>query len=135
IYSVSQNDWHKPCQCDNCQSIALYEESESGPVIWFVNQIADAVKDEFPDKFIGTLAYQYTRKPCKTLRPRENVVIRLCSIECCFAHDFLSCPQNQDFVEDAKGWAAIAPHLYVWDYVVNFSHYIMPNPNFPVLQP
>lgn len=135
IYSVSQNDWRNPCQCDNCQAIAVREESESGPVIWFVNQIADAVKDEFPDKFIGTLAYQYTRKPCKTLKPRENVVIRLCSIECCFSHDFLTCPQNQEFVEDAQGWAAIAPHLYVWDYVVNFSHYVMPYPNFPVLKP
>lgn len=135
IYSVSQNDWRNPCQCDNCQAIATREESEAGPVIWFVNQIADAVKDEFPDKFIGTLAYQYTRKPCKTLKPRENVVIRLCSIECCFAHDFVSCPENAEFVDDARGWAAIAPHLYVWDYVVNFSHYVMPFPNFPVLQP
>ena len=135
IYSVSQNDWRNPCQCDNCQAIAKREESESGPIIWFVNQIADDIKDEFPDKFIGTLAYQYTRKPCKTLKPRENVVIRLCSIECCFSHDFMSCPQNQEFVADAEGWAAIAPHLYVWDYVVNFSHYTMPYPNFPVLKP
>jgi hypothetical protein len=38
-------------------------------------------------------------------------------------------------VEDLKGWAAISPHLYIWDYVVNFSHYIMPYPNFYVLQP
>jgi hypothetical protein len=62
-------------------------------------------------------------------------VIRLCSIECCFSHDFVTCPKNADFVEDTRGWAAIAPHLYVWDYVVNFSHYVMPFPNFPVLQP
>lgn len=134
IYDVSQNDWHGACQCDNCQAIAKREESESGPVIWFVNQVAEAIEREFPDKFIGTLAYQYTRKPCKTLRPRHNVVVRLCSIECCFAHDFLSCPENESFVRDMKGWAAIAPHLYIWDYVVNFSHYIMPYPNFRVLQ-
>lgn len=135
IYSVSQNDWRNPCQCDACQAIAQREGSESGPLLWFVNQVAAAVEDEFPDKYIGTLAYQYTRKPCKTIHPRDNVVIRLCSIECCFAHDFLSCPQNKSFVEDVENWAAIAPHLYVWDYVVNFSHYIMPYPNFNVLQP
>ncbi len=135
IYSVSQNDWANPCQCPRCQAIAKREESESGPVIWFVNQVAEAVEKEFPDKFIGTLAYQYTRKPCKTLRPRKNVVIRLCSIECCFAHDFIHCPENESFVKDIQGWAAIAPHLYIWDYVVNFSHYVMPYPNFRVLQP
>ncbi|MBI4560208.1 MAG: DUF4838 domain-containing protein [Candidatus Hydrogenedentes bacterium] len=135
IYDVSQNDWANPCQCDKCQAIAQREESESGPVINLVNQIAEAVEKEFPDKFIGTLAYQYTRKPCKTLKPRHNVVVRLCSIECCFSHDFLHCPENESFVRDMEGWAKIAPHLYIWDYVVNFSHYIMPYPNFRVLQP
>lgn len=134
IYSVSQNDWANPCQCDNCQAIAKREGSEAGPLIWFVNRVAEAIEKEFPDKYIGTLAYQYTRKPPKTLRPRHNVVIRLCSIECCFAHDFYSCPENESFVRDIDGWAAIAPHLYIWDYVVNFSHYIMPYPNFYVLQ-
>ncbi|MGH9843533.1 MAG: DUF4838 domain-containing protein [Blastocatellia bacterium] len=135
IYCVSQNDWLNPCQCDHCQAIARREESESGPVIWFVNQVAAAVEKEFPGKFVGTLAYQYTRKPCKTERPRRNVVVRLCSIEACFAHDFLGCPENVSFVRDLQGWARIAPQLYIWDYVVNFSHYLMPYPNFRVLQP
>ena len=134
IYSVSQNDWHNPCQCEKCQAIAKREGSESGPLIWFVNKVAESIEEEFPDKFVGTLAYQYTRKPCKTIRPRHNVVIRLCSIECCFAHDFHNCPENESFVSDLQGWAAISPHLYIWDYVVNFSHYIMPYPNFRVLQ-
>jgi hypothetical protein len=134
IYDVSQNDWHNPCQCDNCQKIAKSFGGESGIIIWFVNQVAEAVDKEFPDKFIGTLAYQYTRKSPINIKPRSNVVVRLCSIECCFSHDFETCPENQSFLADLKGWSAISPHLYIWDYVVNFSHYIMPYPNFGVLQ-
>lgn len=135
IYDVSQNDWYNACQCDQCQAIVKREGSESGIVIWFVNQVADAVKAEFPDKFIGTLAYQYTRKPPIRIRPKENVVVRFCSIECCFSHDFKSCPENQSFMTDLTAWSSLAPHLYIWDYVVNFSHYVMPYPNFNVLQP
>lgn len=135
IYCVSQNDWLNPCQCEHCKAIAEREGSEAGPIIWFVNQVAAAVEKEFPNKYIGTLAYQYTRKPTKTERPRQNVVVRLCSIEACFAHDFLNCPENASFVQDLQGWARIAPQLYIWDYVVNFSHYIMPFPNFRALQP
>ncbi|MFZ1289457.1 MAG: DUF4838 domain-containing protein [Melioribacteraceae bacterium] len=134
IYSVSQNDWRNPCQCENCQAIVIKEESESGVVVWFVNQVADNIKDEFPDKYVGTLAYQYTRNAPKNIKPKDNVVIRLCSIECCFAHDFKSCPENQEFLTDLKDWAKISPHLYIWDYVVNFSHYILPYPNFNVLK-
>jgi hypothetical protein len=135
IYDVSQNDWYNPCQCEKCQSIVKKEGSESGIIIWFVNQVAEAVEKEFPDKYIGTLAYQYTRKPPENIHPRNNVVVRLCSIECCFAHDFKSCPENKSFLKDLVNWSAIAPHMYIWDYVVNFSHYIMPYPNFKVLQP
>ena len=134
IYSVSQNDWRNPCQCEKCQAIAQKEGSEAGPIIWFVNQVAEAIEKEFPDKFVGTLAYQYTRTPPKTFKPRKNVVVRLCSIECCFSHDFQTCPENQSFLNDLKEWATISPHLYIWDYVVNFTHYIMPYPNFNVLQ-
>ncbi len=134
IYSVSQNDWHGACQCEDCQKIAKREGSEAGPMLYFVNQVADAINEEFSDKFIGTLAYQYTRKAPKTIKPRENVVVRLCSIECCFSHSFYDGPTNQDFLRDLRQWAEIAPHLYIWDYVVNFRHYILPHPNFEVLQ-
>ena len=134
IYDVSQMDWRNPCQCDKCQAIVTKEDSESGPIIWFLNQVAEAVEKEFPDKFIGTLAYQYTRKPPKTLKPRQNTVIRLCPIEACVAHTLDSCPKNKTFMDDMTGWADIAPHLYIWDYVVNFARYIMPYPNINVLQ-
>lgn len=133
IYDVSQNDWANPCQCDNCRALVKQYGGESGIIIWFVNQVADAVKQEFPDKFIGTLAYQYTRSAPRGIVPRDNVVVRLCSIECCVAHDF-HCAKNQSFLTDLKEWSALAPHLYIWDYVVNFNHYLLPLPNFATLQ-
>ena len=101
-----------------------------------VNQVADAVKQEFPDKFVGTFAYQYSRQPPTGIKPRENVVIRLCSIECCFAHPLdAGCPQNEKFMCDLKGWAELAPHLFIWDYIVDYAQYIAPWPNFQVLGP
>lgn len=135
IYDVSQNDYYNPCECDQCQKIVKREGSESGIMIWFVNQVAEEVEKEFPDKLIGTLAYQYTRSAPATIKPRENVVVRFCSIECCFSHDFDTCPENKSFMKDLTTWSKRSPHLYIWDYVVNFAHYLMPYPNFSVLQP
>ena len=134
IYSVSQNDWGGACQCELCQTIVDREGSQSGPIVWFANKIAERIESEFPDRFIGTFAYDYSRKPPKHIRPRENVVIRLCSIECCFAHPFDSCPLNASFMDDIRRWSELAPHLYIWDYVINFHYLIMPFPNFNVLQ-
>jgi hypothetical protein len=134
IYDVSQNDWSGYCTCDQCKAISTAEGSESGLMIWFVNQVAAAIEKEFPDKYIGTLAYVYTRTPPKNIHPRKNVVVRLCSIECCFSHDFHSCAQNASFIKDLEGWGAIAPNMYIWDYAVSFADYLCPFPNFNVLQ-
>ena len=135
IYSMEQNDNQRYCTCDACNALAEQYGGQSGLMIWFVNLVADAVKDEFPDKFIGTFAYQYTRHAPKGIVPRENVVVRLCSIECCLLHGYDGCEQNRTFLDDLKAWGAIAPHLYIWDYVTNFSLYCLPIANWKTLQP
>lgn len=135
LFSVSQNDWDGHCLCDNCMAIEKREESPSGTLIHFVNQVAEQVEKEFPDVWIETLAYQYTRKPPKSIRPRHNVVPRLCTIECDFSLplDKSPYPQNVRFVADIKGWSAITDKLFVWDYTTNFHNYVGPHPNFPAL--
>ena len=85
LISVSQNDWYNNCTCPECRKIDEAEGSNAGSLIWFVNQIAEAIEDEFPDVIIDTLAYQYSRPAPKNIRPRKNVCVRLCSIEACFA--------------------------------------------------
>ena len=92
---------------------------------------------DFPHVRLDTLAYQYTRKPPRTIRPHPNVIIRLCSIECCFAHPLADCDskENRRFAEDIVAWQPIAPRLYIWDYTPNFAHYQQVFPNFDALQP
>jgi len=131
VFSVSQNDTDKHCECDACQALARQEESQIAPVLQLVNRVAEAVEKEFPDKAIETLAYQWTRRPPKQMRPRPNVIIRLCSIECCFAHPLgtCDCPANQAFCRDLEGWSKVSQRLWIWDYVTNFANYLLPFPN------
>ena len=137
VFSVSQNDCDKHCRCPGCQELARREGSQMAPVLQLVNRVAEAAEKEFPDKIVETLAYQWTRQPPKHLRPRPNVVIRLCSIECCFSHPLATCPSvsNQIFRDDMAGWAKAAPRLWVWDYTTDFAYYLMPFPNQRVIGP
>jgi hypothetical protein len=136
LFSVSQNDWHNPCACPSCKAIDDREESHAGTLVAFVNQVAEAVEKEFPNVWIETLAYQYTRKPPKTVRPRSNVVPRLCTIECDFSQplDRSAYAQNKTFVEEIQGWSAMTDKLYIWDYTTNFRTYTGPFPNVLALQ-
>lgn len=134
IVSLSQNDWHGACQCEACLQIENREGTPAGPLLDFVNYVAAQIEPEFPDVTIDTLAYQYTRQAPKTIRPRENVVVRLCSIECNFAEP-LNHPSNKDFVRDIKEWSKLTQRLYVWNYTTDFAHYIQPHPNWFVTAP
>jgi len=134
IASVSQNDWRGNCQCSNCAAIEKEEESPAGLMLRFVNAIAEDIEKEFPTVAISTLAYQYTRKPPKLTKPRHNVIIQLCSIECSFSRP-LSDERNKAFRDDIVGWSKICDRLYIWDYTTNFRHHIMPHPNLRVLGP
>ena len=137
IYDLSQKDNQLYCQCSKCTAIANRYGGQSGLWLWFVNQAAREVKKVYPDKYVGTFAYQYTRTPPRGIRPDDNVVVRLCSIECCFMHSLEGCTdeRNQRFVNDLRAWSEIAPHLYIWDYVTAFSQYVAPFPDFAVLGP
>ncbi len=128
VISVSQNDNTQHCQCDACKKIDREEGAASGTMIRFVNKVAK----NFPDKQISTLAYQYTRKPCKT-KPAGNVLITLCSIEC-----DRSAPIEQkctDFAADLVGWKAKTDNIRIWDYTTQFTNFLAPFPNIRTLQP
>lgn len=146
IVSVSQNDCYNPCLCENCKTVDDYEGGHSGTLIRFVNQVAQAIATDFPSVAIDTLAYQYTRKAPRHVRPAGNVIVRLCSIECCFSHPLETCQvvgepfqslESSDtvFAEDLQAWSRICDRLYIWDYVTDFAHYLMPFPNIKVLGP
>jgi len=134
IASVSQNDWHGNCQCARCAAINRLEQSPSGSLLRFVNAVAADIEKDFPNVAISTLAYQYTRKPPKITKPRPNVIVRLCSIECSFSKP-LTDERNKVFADDIRGWSAICDRLYIWDYTTNFRHHILPHPNLRVLGP
>ncbi len=134
IASVSQNDWHGYCQCSKCAAVDKREGSPAGSLLHFVNAVAADIEEEFPNVAISTLAYQYTRKPPKYVKPRHNVIVRLCSIECSFSKP-LSDERNNKFRDDIIGWSKVCNRLYIWDYTTDFRHYVMPHPNLRVLGP
>ena len=134
FYSVTQNDSSKPCQCKKCQALVDKYGGEAGVMIWFVNQIAASLETEFPDKIFTTFAYSYSRNAPRNITPRKNVMIRLCTSECCNSHNLDFCERNKVFMKEFTQWSKLASNLYIWDYVVSFRQYLLPFPNFRILQ-
>lgn len=137
IVSVSQMDRGLWCTCDTCRAVDKAERSHSGSIVRFVNRVAEAIEGEFPGAFVDTFAYVYSRRPPKRVKPRDNVIVRLCAIEADYSTP-LSDPtseRNSAFAQDLRGWGKITKNLYVWDYTLNWHSHLGPHPNLPVLQP
>lgn len=127
MISVAQNDWGGRCQCARCQALDEAEGSPAGSLLYGINRVAEAVEREFPGTYVETLAYQYTRKPPKTIRPRANVIVRLAVIERSAVHP-IEHPINRPLRRDLEQWSAAAPNLYLWDYTANLQHPFTPEP-------
>ena len=146
VFYVSQNDCYNYCECPKCQALARREGSQIAPVLQLVNRVAEAVENDFPDKSVMTLAYQWSRRAPKQMRPRPNVIIMLSSIECCFSHTMETCdcdynvlfkalPFEGMFRDDLKAWGKVAERIWVWDYASCFNNYLLPFPNQRVRGP
>lgn len=137
IITLTQDDNEDFCRCPECTRIDQKYKSHAGTMLDFVNGIARTIKVKgYKNVALDTFAYRYTRKPPIDIWPEDNVIIRLCTIECCFSHSFddSSCKVNREFMKDLKGWSEICNRIYVWDYCTNFSFLTGIFPNFGVLQ-
>lgn len=130
-WSVSPNDDNGYCTCDKCRAVDNEEGSPSGSLIKFVNRVAE----KFPDVKITTLAYGYTHKAPRTLKPAGNVYVFLSDIDAFRDKPLATEGSAAAFRNDLNAWRALTPNIFIWDYVTQFTNYLAPFPNFNTLQP
>ena len=133
ILSVSKNDNTESCHCDRCRKLRDAEGSDMANQLCLVNQVAAAIEKDHPRVAIDTLAYLETIQVPKTLRPRANVVIRLCNDSVGAWSRPFTPAERCDVAKLAGAWSAAHHRIYIWDYNVNFSHYLAPMPNLDVM--
>ncbi len=133
IISVSKNDNQTVCHCERCTRLRDAEGSDMANQLYLVNRVADAVAKQYPKVVIDTLAYLDTIQVPKTVRPRKNVVIRLCNDAVgAWVHPFTPARDCQ-IAKLVSAWSAVHSRIYIWDYNINFSHYLAPMPNLDVM--
>uniref|UniRef100_UPI004027209B DUF4838 domain-containing protein n=1 Tax=Eubacterium sp. TaxID=142586 RepID=UPI004027209B len=140
IWDVSQMDtWESRgvgCACDKCKEIDEREGSQMGSLLTFINRLADDVAKEFPDNYISTLAYNYTQDPPKNIKPRDNVIIKLCLMpgDCASSYANPNSSDSEKANNLVSDWGKVAKHIVIWDYNIDFHNYLMPYPILDMLK-
>jgi hypothetical protein len=135
FFGVSQGDGFGWCECEACKALDAAPGVEmTDRLLEYVNFIARAVADKYPEKRILTLAYTFaTSPPPQRVKPEPNVMVQFCPypgrVEC-QSHD-LTCEQNQKGLADFEGWLTACPdNMYIFDYPCGYREYYEPFGSF-----
>lgn len=129
-WDFSLNDNYEYCKCESCNKVLVETGSMMGTMLPIINKLA--VK--FPDKIISTLAYFYNEKVPAGMTCEENVNIVIAPISTgqLYSYKYGEKEPARKAKEMIESWGNIAHNILIWDYVVNFSHLLLPYPNFDV---
>jgi hypothetical protein len=136
IVSVSKNDndGSQICQCERCKKLRADEGgTDMANQLVLVNHVAEAVEKQYPKVLVDTIAYLETIKPPKTIRPRKNVVIRICNDTVGAWGKPFTKARDLPVAQIMKDWSAVHDRFSIWDYNINFSHFLAPMPNMDVI--
>jgi hypothetical protein len=106
----------------------------TGPQLRAVNQVADAVRAEYPRLRIDTFAYEQTAWPPRKTKPAPNVIVRVATETANFERIV---NQTADRTADyLRSWADISAQLSIWDYTANYEYNsLIPNPDWFTVVP
>lgn len=128
IYPISQNDTARLyCRSPEAMDLAEREGSYSAVILDFANAIGERIEKQYPEIKLMVFAYQYSKFPPKTIRPRSNVIVQLALLDFEYRNDELAdvlrpltAPTNADALALTKAWAELAGggQMFIWDYAM-----------------
>jgi hypothetical protein len=137
-FPMDPNDNFDFCQCDRCvaqdppgttaQGLPLMTDR----AIHFANEVARAIRADFPDKVVALYAYSNHTLPPVRVKPESNLAIYLCRFSYCLLHltPCSQCSSPGEFFALIKAWKALVPRLYLYEYFPIYWTGNLPCPNY-----
>jgi len=127
-FSICPQDGARWCECERCrvldQPLTMENFSRhqmrnvSDRFFTFINQVAERVARDFPDRLITTIAYANWHQPPR-FDVHPNVLVNVCQYGCSsHAVNDPSCERVAQMRRRMLGWRERVAHLGVYDYVL-----------------
>lgn len=87
----------------------------------YINEVAGAVAEKFPDVFIKTFAYMFTMNPPRNIRAADNVIVQWINW-CGGPYGFpdltrsLAHEDNRLRADSLREWGKLSKQIGIWDY-------------------
>ncbi|MEM7624157.1 MAG: DUF4838 domain-containing protein [Planctomycetota bacterium] len=134
VAGISLSDGDRYCECDRCiAQDAAGVDSKTDRYVNFINEVAQRVKAEYPDKYLGAFIYAaYVEPP---VRPEnQEIADNLLLFMVNNGSYYFSEKEQQAKREIFEAWASLADHLtyYTWTASHGFLGLPLNNPDWLV---
>lgn len=106
------------CECDKCKALDAPDmkgnaNAKSNRYYWFLNQVADALREAHPGKSIGVLGYAGADFPPSNMRVARNIVPYICLTRANWGD-----PQVvRNHLEQTFAWSSRVDRIGVYEYL------------------
>ena len=124
-FGISPPDGTPYCYCPTCKTTSanlkypryVHRTTQSEEFFDFAARLAN----EFPDKFVSTMAYSLREMVPQGVEIPPNVMVMYAPIACDVLHPNDSeLWRRRDFIRNLKAWRAMTPHIVIYDYNPGF---------------
>ena len=126
------NDSNGCCQCKRCNALYQQYGTRAATLCLAVNQICEALEEDYPTVRVKFGAYTYVVKPPKGLVMHKNALVEYYTINNCYGHAYTdeTCPYNYRTAEYIAGWHEICDEMVLWDHCGAFTLMMTPVPDW-----
>ncbi len=131
--SIAADDDGSFCQCERCDAFVKANGGQlSALYLNLANQVAHAIKDEFPKVTVYVMAYYVTENPPfigqplpKAFKEKLAPNLAVCLAIGMFRGPFAPVADDKALLRKLDDWLRLAP-VTVWGYYANFTNFMYP---------
>jgi len=124
LVCISPNDGsHGFCECATCAKLRFAPHNHSDLILELANQVARAIRDKHPERFVTFYADYHCVGPPLKVKPEKNIVFWIPQWNVDRAQP-LTHPRQKRFRDALESWSQFGNPIHLYLYYTSYNHWL-----------
>ncbi|MED5446909.1 MAG: DUF4838 domain-containing protein [Planctomycetota bacterium] len=124
LVCISPNDGNQGfCECVKCAKLRFAPHNHSDLILELANQVARAIRDKHPERFVTFYADYHCVGPPLKVKPEKNIVFWIPQWNVDRAQP-LTHPRQKRFRDAIESWSQFGNPIHLYLYYTSYNHWL-----------